>query len=149
MRELQSMSKATRHLTPVALAIKLCQVVREMTGARRIAILYCDIAGPYMGIPDVEVYPLWAESYCGPYPIIAHPACGPWGKLKWRCKHQNRRDGIRAMALVHRHGGIVEQPLGSSLFREFGLPGGAIARVNQSDYGHEALKPTLLYNYKP
>jgi hypothetical protein len=58
------------------------------------------------------------------------------------------------MELVHRWGGVVEQPKGSQLFRQYGR-GGAIEEVNQGDYGMKSpgglyiRKPTLLYWYVP
>jgi hypothetical protein len=48
------------------------------------------------------------------------------------------------MELVHRWGGIVEQPLGSQLFRIAGRAG-TVTRVDQGEYGHVCRKPTLLY----
>lgn len=84
-----------------------------------------------------------ARTYNGPYPIVAHPPCGPWGKLAWSSR-ESIIDGITAIRMVHRFGGIVEQPLGSQLFAEYGRDG-TVVRVNQSDYGHQSLKPTLLY----
>lgn len=52
------------------------------------------------------------------------------------------------MDLVHKWGGVVEHPVGSALFAVHGM-GGRVNRVNQSDYGHLAKKPTLLYWYLP
>jgi len=84
-----------------------------------------------------------ANKYSGPHPIIAHPPCGPWGKFKAVSK-ESKEDGVKAMELVHRWGGVVEQPVGSSLFREHG-DGRRVEVVNQFDFGHMALKPTMLY----
>lgn len=85
-----------------------------------------------------------AWQYAGPGPIIAHPPCGPWGRLAWSST-EDRGHGIRAMELVHRYGGVVEQPEGSQLFKQHGRPGATILKVDQFDYGHRALKPTILY----
>ncbi len=50
------------------------------------------------------------------------------------------------MVHVHRVGGVVEQPVGSSLFRELGQDG-LVLEIDQGDFGHAARKPTLLYLY--
>lgn len=88
-----------------------------------------------------------ANQYVGPGPIIAHPPCGPWGKY-WYRSSEDRVHGINAMRFVHAYGGVVEQPNGSELFGEYGRENGRLIRVNQFDFGHRALKPTLLYVYK-
>jgi hypothetical protein len=48
------------------------------------------------------------------------------------------------MEFVHRYGGVVEHPIGSALFAVHGR-GGWIEKVNQHEFAHPALKPTLLY----
>ena len=48
------------------------------------------------------------------------------------------------MEFVHRFGGVVEQPVGSALFAVSGRTGIA-EKINQWDFGHYSLKPTLLY----
>lgn len=96
--------------------------------------------------PAVETWPESRNAmlYTGPWPVICHPPCGPWGFLKWKCVHQSREHGVHAMELVHRWGGVVEQPLGSCLFREHG-DGRAVEVVDQSAYGHMIRKRTQLY----
>ncbi len=145
VKRLEQLAKSQRHLTPPAFAAYLVDQVRARTGADRVAVLWCDIRGPYMRMPGVECWPLWAQSYRGPYPVIAHPPCGPWGKLKWRCIHQNPDHGPLAIRLVERWGGVVEQPLGSTLYRDHCPPGAVFTTCNQWDFGHPALKPTVLY----
>jgi len=49
-----------------------------------IAALFVDELGPYAGMPGVDA---WGESrdatkYTGPAPCVAHPPCGPWGRLR-------------------------------------------------------------------
>lgn len=146
LRKCESLSRAQRALTPLPFARLLVQRVRLLTGAQRIAVLWTHSSSFYQMLwPGVECWGPGkdANKYAGPWPIIAHPPCGPWGKYRSHCR-QSRADGIRAMELVHRWGGVVEQPVGSSLFREYG-GAGWITEVNQGDWGHRALKPTLLY----
>lgn len=121
-----------------------------------IAALYVDPRGPYPSIPDVEI---WDEArdardYAGPWPVVAHPPCGPWGNLKGLCTKQDRSLGPVAVAQVRRWGGILEHPRASSLWPDQGMPapggfpdrwGGYTIEVEQCRWGHLARKSTWLY----
>jgi hypothetical protein len=85
-----------------------------------------------------------ARHFRGPGPIIAHPPCGPWGRYARICK-QPREDGIIAMLLVHKFGGVVEQPRSSNLFDTFGCACGMLMEVDQVDFGHPSIKATRLF----
>jgi hypothetical protein len=102
-------------------------------------------------VPDRD-----ARAYDGDRPVVAHPPCGPWGKFSWRYRGgEGARDcAPRAIEQVRAHGGVVEHPVGSSLWRAMDLPrpgagadrhGGTTIEVQQVDWGHPAAKPTLLY----
>jgi hypothetical protein len=145
LRRVETQSKRQRLLTPAPFAAYLVGRVREATGFARVAALYTHPGGPYSDLPDVETYPLWAQYYRGPWPVICHPPCGPWGKLKWRCFRQDASLGLLAIAQAHAFGGVVEQPLGSTLFRDYGRPGARVEKVRQGDYGYPCEKWTLLY----
>lgn len=144
--KVENMSRRQRLSTPLPFAMYLLAGVLKRYGCTRVAVLWAMPRSNYGQLfPWVQ---LWTErndalSYQGPYPIIAHPPCGCWGKYKAICKH-DRRHGIAAMEMVHEYGGVVEQPLGSILFHEHG-DGRQLERVNQCDYGHAAQKATLLY----
>ena len=140
------MSKWQRARTPRRLALLLVARVKGMLGVDRVAALWVATRSTYRTMPDdVECFgpDRDARLYTGPWPIIAHPPCGPWGRYRHRCK-QDKGHGIIAMTLVHLWGGVVEQPVGSSLFPEFGN-GGCIEKIHLSDFGFAAHKPTLLY----
>jgi len=121
-----------------------------------IAALYIDPRGPYPQLPDVEC---WGERrdarlYAGPWPVVAHPPCGPWGKLAFCCKYQPADCGPIAVAQVRRFGGVLEHPAGSRLFAHCGMPrpgelpdehGGFTIAVDQVRWGHVARKKTWLY----
>lgn len=146
MKQTQNLSRRERAATPFPLAQLLVGKVSRAFGARRVAVLWTQPNTNYRRLG--RRVDLWgverdARTYPGPWPIVAHPPCGPWGKLAWRSQ-ESAVDGIVAMRLVHRYGGIVEQPFGSSLFRDLGQDG-IVKRIFQQDYGHPALKPTLLY----
>jgi hypothetical protein len=123
---------------------------------KTVAALYIDPRGPYPKLPGVDC---WDETrdarvYQGPFPVVAHPPCGPWGRLRMMNRHQPRELAPYAVEQVRRFGGVLEHPSGSLLWRECGLPfpgefpdafGGWSLAVNQCDFGHVALKPTWLY----
>jgi hypothetical protein len=123
-----------------------------------VAALYVDIKGGiYPHIPGVECWGLPhrdAKRYAGPHPIVAHPPCGPWSKLKHQCKKQDPECGKVAVRQVQEFGGVLEHPQYSSLWDWAGLPkpgeatdcyGGRTYFVRQVWWGHVCDKPTWLY----
>lgn len=123
---------------------------------RTIAALYIDPRGPYPKMPGVEPWDEQRDArlYMGHHPVVAHPPCGPWGRLSAYCRKQDPSLAVLAVAQVRRWGGVLEHPAGSRLFRECQLPwpgelpdehGGWTLSVNQVDFGHVAVKHTWLY----
>lgn len=128
-----------------------------------IAALFVDPRGPYPKLLGPEA--CWDEKrdarlYAGPWPVVAHPPCGPWGSLShMRVPNRERRDGdidcmAPAVAAVRRFGGVLEQPARSKAFAMFGMPtpgagpdefGGTTIEVCQVEWGHPARKRTWLY----
>ena len=148
-RPVERLSKRQREATPLPFAIYLINRVKLLVPCERIAVLFAQLDGVYSElIPEVDLWDVTrnAHNYNGPYPIIAHPPCGPWGRYSAVC-NDSREHGIVAMQLVHKFGGVVEQPLGSTLYREHGRRG-LVEMVCQGDYGHAARKATLLYLHK-
>ncbi len=121
-----------------------------------IAALYIDAKrGPYTTIPGVDAWGIErdATQYAGPWPVVAHPPCGHWGRYAHRC-HDDGHTGPIAVRQVRQFGGVLEHPRDSKLWRECGLPlpgwlpdefGGYTIEVFQRDWGHRADKPTWLY----
>jgi hypothetical protein len=120
-----------------------------------IAALYIDPRGPYPKMPGVDC---WDEArdarlYDGPHPVVAHPPCGPWGRLRHLYKGRSHDCGPRAVEQVRRWGGVLEQPRWSHLWgtMDLPLPGslpdayGRTIEVCQCDWGHPARKATWLY----
>lgn len=133
------LSKYERAATPYKFARFLIDLVEP------VAVLWVMRQSVYRRFPGLDLWGIDrdANRYNGPGPIIAHPPCGPWGRLSWSSQ-ESKHHGINAMRFVHQYGGVVEQPLGSQLFNEYGEDG-RVLHVDQFDYGHRALKPTILY----
>lgn len=127
-----------------------------------VAALYIDPRGPYPKIPGVDC---WDESrdarlYDGPHPVVAHPPCRNWSRLRHLAKGDDSDCAIRAVEQVRAFGGVLEHPAGSKLWGdddadgEGGLlpppgcrdvQGGYTIDVEQVEWGHACRKRTWLY----
>lgn len=139
--------------------------MRHLEGSREVTMsklrtdvsaLYIDPRGPYPKL----VADCWDETrdaklYAGPNPVVAHPPCGPWGRLVKFCHLQDPDCGPMAVRQVREFGGVLEHPADSKLFTFAGLPparfgwadefGGFTLAVEQVSWGHLCRKPTWLY----
>jgi hypothetical protein len=124
--------------------------------SERVAVLYVDPRGPYMGRGDVDAWDAArdARQYDGPLPVVAHPPCGPWGGLRHLYKGTEHDCAPRAVEQVRRFGGVLEHPAQSRLWAHCQLPrpdelpdawGGVTIEVDQVRWGHVARKRTWLY----
>lgn len=97
-----------------------------------------------------------ATKYNGLDPVIAHPPCRAWGRYHHWSKHSPKEAELArfSVSVIQRNGGILEHPQYSRLWRDRYLPfpdqflddyGGYTISINQSAFGHRALKPTWLY----
>lgn len=88
--------------------------------------LYVDPArGPYVGLLGADA--CWgverdAKAYTGPGPIVAHPPCGPWGRLAHLCTRQDPDCGPRAVEQLRALGGVLEHPQSSRLWDHCDIP---------------------------
>ncbi len=120
-----------------------------------VAVLYVDPLGPY---PKLVRH--WydekkdARTYAGPWPVVAHPPCGPWSSLRSLSQETTKDCAPAALEAVRHWGGVLEHPCGSAFFKYAGLPrpgrlpdafGGSTFEVDQCDWGHPARKRTWLY----
>lgn len=121
-----------------------------------VAALYVDPRGPYPSMPNVDCWDEQrdAKQYAGPHPVVAHPPCGPWGRLKFLCTKQDPTCGPAAVEAVRRWGGVLEHPEHSTLWKRCRLPepgelpdeyGGRTYAIRQVHWGHTCEKPTWLY----
>lgn len=89
-----------------------------------VAALYIDPRGPSPALPGVDC---WDEKrdgrlYNGPFPVVAHPPCGPWGRLSGLCRYQDRAIAPLAVEQVRSYGGILEHPAHSRLWDACRMP---------------------------
>ena len=121
-----------------------------------VAALYCLPDSVYRSIEGVDVWDKTrdARTYTGRAPVVAHPPCAQWSRLR----HFARRDaeelecGPLAVRQVREHRGVMEHPAGSALWSHCDLPttrrdrfGGFTWPVSQRWFGHSCEKKTLLY----
>lgn len=97
-----------------------------------------------------------ARRYVGTNPVVCHPPCRGWGRLRHWAKPRPDEKALAIFAVeqVRRCGGVLEHPWGSTLWKAAQLPlpghgvdawGGWTLLVDQGWWGHAAPKPTYLY----
>jgi hypothetical protein len=110
----------------------------------QVAALYIDARGPYPKLLGANM--CWDESkdarlYQGPWPVVAHPPCGPWSSMKGLYRGGGKELALVALDQVRRWGGVLEHPITSGLWKLV-MP---TLVVEQVDWGHVARKRTGLY----
>jgi len=98
-----------------------------------------------------------ARLFRGSDPVIAHPPCRAWGRLRGLAKPRpDEKDLARfAVGVIRKNGGVLEHPEKSTLWIDQRLPlpgmagkdpwGGWTLSVDQFWWGHLARKRTWLY----
>lgn len=123
-----------------------------------IAVLFTRSDSCYLDLAGVDCWDIQRDARCytGPGPVIAHPPCRGWGRLRHFAKPRPDEKALALFAVdqVRRVGGVLEHPWGSTLWPAAGLPlpghaldqwGGFTLLVEQGWWGHPAPKPTYLY----
>lgn len=123
----------------------------------QIAVLFARVDSIYKTLPGCDVWDIErdARRWPGGSPIIAHPPCRAWGRLRAFAKPRaDEKDLARwAVDQIRQHGGVLEHPESSSLWTDKGLPrpgmkdefDGWTLPVHQYWWGHRAQKKTWLY----
>lgn len=124
----------------------------------QVAVLFARADSVYKALPGCDVWDAErdARRWPGGAPIVAHPPCRAWGRLRYFAKPRpDEKDlALFAVSQVRRWGGVLEHPKGSSLWKVAGLPppdgsidehGGWTLSLRQSWWGHRAEKETWLY----
>lgn len=122
-----------------------------------VAVLFARSDSFYKTIPFCDVWDADrdARKWPGGSPLIAHPPCRAWGRLRKFAKPRPDEKELALFAVnqVRKFGGVLEHPVGSTLWPEAGLPapgcfdgfGGWTLPIHQFWFGHRAQKSTLLY----
>ena len=123
-----------------------------------VAVLFARADSIYKTLPGVDVYDIErdARTYDGPWPVVAHPPCRAWGRLRQFAKPRDDEKALAPWAVeqVRRWGGVLEHPAGSTLWPDLALPepgrgidahGGSTLAIHQHWWGHRAEKATRLY----
>lgn len=129
-----------------------------MTESAEVAVLFARADSIYKTLPECDVYDIErdARTYDGDLPVVAHPPCRAWGRLRAFAKPRpdERNLGRLAVALVREFGGVLEHPAGSLLWPAQRIPypgagrdawGGWTLAAPQKWWGHKAEKATWFY----
>ena len=125
---------------------------------RTVAALFLMDDSNYKTLPGVECYDAERDAltFDGDCPVVAHPPCRLWGKLRYFSTAPKEEKGLAIWAIdqVRRCGGVLEHPASSTLWHGGRLPipdglpdeyGGYTIQVDQFHWGHKAQKTTWLY----
>ena len=117
-----------------------------------ISVLCVDHNSNYKSYPGLDVWDKKRDVYNfnSKNKVIAHAPCQQWSKSR-NLAHKNHDElnlAFFCWNIIQINGGIFEHPLGSSFFKYVDTSQGKLIRVNQSQFGFPAPKPTLLYFHK-
>lgn len=91
-----------------------------------VAVLFARADSVYKTLPGCDVYDMERDAriYDGPHPVVAHPPCRSWGRLRaFASPRPDERNLARlAVAMVREFGGVLEHPAGSTLWAAQSLP---------------------------
>ena len=124
-----------------------------------VAALFVRRDSIYKTLPGVECYDIDRDAltFSGGMPVVAHPPCRAWGRLRRRAKPLPGETELApwSVSIVRREGGVLEHPAHSTLWQACQLPtprayerddcGGWTLSVDQFWWGHRARKATWLY----
>lgn len=123
-----------------------------------VAVLFARQDSIYKRLGGCDVFDIDrdARTYTGELPVVAHPPCRAWGRLRSFAKPRPDEKDLAFFAIeqIRRCGGVLEHPAQSSLWPVAGLPpcgafkdvfGGWTLAVDQFWWGHRARKRTFLY----
>ena len=124
---------------------------------RQVAVLFARADSVYKALPGCDVWDIErdARRWQGGAPVVAHPPCRAWGRLRTFAKPRpdEKELAVWAVDQVRQWGGVLEHPRSSLLWPHCNLPapgyrdthGGFTLPIYQHWLGHLAEKATLLY----
>ena len=123
-----------------------------------VAVLFARTDSVYKTLPGCDVWDIERDArlWPGGCPVVAHPPCRAWGRLRQFAKPRDDEKALAPWAVdrIRQFGGVLEHPAESSLWAHCCLPrpgrapddfGGWSMAVRQCDFGHRAEKLTWLY----
>jgi hypothetical protein len=122
-----------------------------------VAVLFARADSHYKMLPGTDVWDIDrdARNWPGGAPVVAHPPCRAWGRLRHMANSRPDEKNLArlAVALVREFGGVLEHPAASTLWPAQRLPepgqrdawGGWTLPIVQQWWGHRAEKATRLY----
>jgi len=124
-----------------------------------VAILFARSDSVYKQLPGCDVWDTERDAlkWPGGVPVVAHPPCRAWGRLRTFANPEPGEKGLAlwAAAQVRRWGGVLEHPFRSTLWKAAKPPlplpgnidefGGWTLAVPQFWFGHAANKATWFY----
>lgn len=131
--------------------------MEELLKKKTVAVLFARADSVYKDYSFCDVYDIERDAltFKGDLPIVAHPPCRAWGRLRMQAKP---REGEKELAIwaiqqIRNNGGVLEHPECSLLWEVMELPlgrdidkfGGFSLSVDQFWWGHKARKKTWLY----
>lgn len=143
--------------TRLGAAEPLRSIAAAPISKRPVTVLFTCENSYYDALENVETYDRKrdARNWQGGTPVVAHPPCAQWGRLRHlaTCDEAEKALGPWAVRQVRANGGVLEHPAGSTLWPTAGLPapgerdeyGGFTLDVDQVIWGHPAQKRTWLY----
>lgn len=122
-----------------------------------IPVLFVHNRSNYKKLPIFDCYDEKRDAltYLGSSPVIAHPPCRTFSRLKGltNAPIEEKKLAYWAVDLVRYQGGIIEHPYDSALWKDINAPkpgtydefGGFTVVFNQKDFGYYTEKKTRLY----
>jgi hypothetical protein len=123
-----------------------------------VAVLFARSDSNYKAMPGCDVFDIDrdARTFAGGMPVVAHPPCRAWGRMRQFAQPRDDEKELAryAVANIRRFGGVLEHPAESTLWADQMLPrpgrapdafGGWTMTFDQFHFGHRAEKSTWLY----
>ncbi|WP_259564005.1 hypothetical protein [Shewanella baltica] len=124
---------------------------------KNVAVLFARKDSIYKSMAGCDVFDIErdAKTFEGGKPVVGHPPCRAWGKLRYFARPVEGEKELAFFCVdeVRKNGGVLEHPKHSKLWPEYNLPegndvdefGGFTLHVDQFWWGHKARKATKLY----
>lgn len=146
--------------------VKLRQFIKVTSNPRKMGnqktkikypVLFCHSKSNYKQLPSFDVYDEKKDAltYTGQKPVLCHPPCRNFSRLRFFSKGDDFENvyPFFCLKLVRTYGGIIEHPYDSLFWKLFDCPkvgsfdnyGGTSFVFDQFDFGYYTRKRTRLY----